>query len=1033
MKTNILALLTSALTFAGGALAATTPARPQGPCDIYGAAGTPCVAAHSTTRALYAGYDGPLYQVKRQSDGRLLDIRALRDIGIADATAQDRFCANTLCIITRIYDQSGKGNHLLQAPPGPLYPGPSKGAFDTQPIADMAPITIGGRKAYGAFIMPGMGFRNNEARNIAAGDEPEGIYYVVDGTHYDSGCCFDYGNSSTNSRAVGTGTMETVYFGNAMGWGSGAGPGPWIMTDLEAGLFSGYNARQNTGDPTIDSWRFVTAVMDGGGGNKWDLRGGNAQAGGLTTFYSGVRPGSRENNAYFPMHKQGAIELGTGGDNGNGSSGTFYEGVMTSGYPSEATTDAVQANIVAARYDVPHLSLSKLLTFKPEVPQNLSVKFNSGNAGAASNLRLKISLPKGWNALPAPDILGQSTSADQSEKFYVITDPASGSGFATITATWKSQDGRAQSDTITQRVRSAPAVKINEVRFASGGNATDQFVELYNAAPNAVDISGWRLAYTPIQWATVPLATIPKGTTLAPGAHYLLGLSASGLAAPARKGASAINVRSTAGFAAGQQIGIEGETRTITAVGTAAAAMTTVFIPVSTGPWLTIPAGSHNIKVAGAAGFEVGQKIGIDLDGRYEEPTVTAVGKAATQTTIAANASAGTTNIKVAASADITAGDTLIIGAGAHKETARAASVGTAGANGSGVTIAAPLKLDHAVGADLSDEGTGINFAPATKFPHVSGDAVLALGSGIILDRPLAQAHTNGAAVIDSQAGAVGYQGPAPRQSFGGLLSIKGGSLALTDASSKVVADALIWGSQQSSSSASGSITSPELATLEGVQGMGGCIAIVPGAGSGPGAAATAAAAAAPGAPSRSIGRFPDGHDTDSNCTDFTVQPATSLPEGAAAGENNIKVASVAGFAAGQTVMIGSGAEMETAVIAGMGMAGATHTVAATEVGATVIPIAAAGGFSPGQTITIDSGANQEMAVVTAASGGRGGARLTISAPLKLAHASGAHIFGGGITLRTVLAKTHDGGAPVVTDLPTPGAANSYPAPQSSQ
>ena len=158
----------------------------------------------------------------------------------------------------------------------------------------MAPITIGGRKAYGVFIMPGMGFRNNGATGIAVGDEPEGIYYVVDGTHYDSGCCFDYGNSSTNSRAVGTGTMETVYFGNALGWGTGAGNGPWIMSDLEAGLFSGYNVKQNTGDPSIDSWRFVTAIMDGGGGNKWDLRGGNAQQGGLTTFYSGVRPGSRE-------------------------------------------------------------------------------------------------------------------------------------------------------------------------------------------------------------------------------------------------------------------------------------------------------------------------------------------------------------------------------------------------------------------------------------------------------------------------------------------------------------------------------------------------------------------------------------------------------------------------------------------------------------------------------------------------------------------------------------------------------------------
>ena len=54
------------------------------------------------------------------------------------------------------------------------------------------------------------------------------------------------------------------------------------------------------------------------------------------------------------MNKKGAILLGNGGDNGNGSAGTFYEGVMTTGYPTEATTDAVQANIVAAKYDVQH-------------------------------------------------------------------------------------------------------------------------------------------------------------------------------------------------------------------------------------------------------------------------------------------------------------------------------------------------------------------------------------------------------------------------------------------------------------------------------------------------------------------------------------------------------------------------------------------------------------------------------------------------------------------------------------------------------
>ena len=126
MRTRIglVPLLPAVLTLIG--MAQTVGAAPPGPCDIYGAAGTPCVAAHSTTRALYASYNGPLYQVKRSSDGKTVDIGIMVD-GYADAAAQDRFCANTLCVINRIYDQSGKGNHLLQAPPGPNFPGPGQG------------------------------------------------------------------------------------------------------------------------------------------------------------------------------------------------------------------------------------------------------------------------------------------------------------------------------------------------------------------------------------------------------------------------------------------------------------------------------------------------------------------------------------------------------------------------------------------------------------------------------------------------------------------------------------------------------------------------------------------------------------------------------------------------------------------------------------------------------------------------------------------------------------------------------------------
>ncbi|NUR88073.1 MAG: alpha-N-arabinofuranosidase, partial [Nonomuraea sp.] len=168
---------------------------------------------------------------------------------------------------------------------------------------------------------------------------------IFDGTHYNGGCCFDYGNAETNSRDNGNGTMEAIYFGNNSVWGTGSGNGPWIMADLENGLFSGVNQKYNAGDPSI-SHRFLTAIVKGEP-NHWAIRGGNAQSGSLSTFYNGVRPNVP---GYNPMKKEGAIILGIGGDNSVGARGTFYEGVMTSGYPSDATENAVQASIVAAGY-----------------------------------------------------------------------------------------------------------------------------------------------------------------------------------------------------------------------------------------------------------------------------------------------------------------------------------------------------------------------------------------------------------------------------------------------------------------------------------------------------------------------------------------------------------------------------------------------------------------------------------------------------------------------------------------------------------
>jgi len=117
-----LLVLSGAVALAAGTLiaggAAPAGAATSLPCDIYAAAGTPCVAAHSTTRALYAAYNGPLYQVRRASNGATTNIGTLAAGGYANAAAQDSFCAGTTCTITEIFDQSPQHNNLTIGPAG---------------------------------------------------------------------------------------------------------------------------------------------------------------------------------------------------------------------------------------------------------------------------------------------------------------------------------------------------------------------------------------------------------------------------------------------------------------------------------------------------------------------------------------------------------------------------------------------------------------------------------------------------------------------------------------------------------------------------------------------------------------------------------------------------------------------------------------------------------------------------------------------------------------------------------------------------
>jgi non-reducing end alpha-L-arabinofuranosidase len=1118
---------------------AVPPHRPQGSCDIYVAAGAPCVAAHSTTRALYATYNGPLYQVLRQSDGKTLDIGVVQATatpvldpgGYADAAAQDKFCAGTYCWISIIYDQSPKHNDLIQAPRGG-FSGPALGGFNTLPIADMAPITIMGHKVYGVFIEPGMGLRQNDVKGTAVDDQAEGQYWVVSGKHFNAGCCFDYGNAEIDSRDDDNGTMETLYFGNATPWYSGAGNGPWIMTDQENNLVGCVNEDGTKGCPNLPSipWRFVTAIGKGEP-HHWTSMGGDAQKGALSVMFDG----HRVNPTYDPMHKQGAILLGNGGDNSIGSQGTFYEGAMTAAgtFPSDATDQLVQANIVAAGYDVTPLSLAPAATagthagpqtFTPGSSRDFTVTFTNTSGTPAANIALSIAVPgKQWAAVVSGTTETSKVFAQQiapgasvSATFKVTSGLVAFNGDLVGHASWTNPtSGRKQVETAVNKIRNTRPVKINEFRVNSGGNPTDSFIELYNAGSQSVDLSNWTLTGHPAHQAIFSTVKIPTGTKLAAGGFYLLGLSNSGLAVPAHAGDNVIHVRNAEGMSVGDTISIgtgsSVESRKIAGLGTAATNHTTLWQSLPQELVITVPAGSTNVPVEDAFGFVVGQKIALGYGStypivantveQYEIATVTAVGKPGTQAYLAMEASAGATNIQVTSLANISAGDKIrldidsvghgietvtvahvgtaasqtnlsapasagatrisvrraegfaagdkiTVGTPASQQAVTVTAVGTPGSEGTtidftpalakphvisewvvspgtGLELEAPLRFNHAANLPFSNRGTGVSFQPATAFAHSSNEPVQALGTGITLDRPLTNNHAIHAPVRDAAVKTAGYQGtPAPNQWFGGpelttkspqfgrTLTVEEGSIVLREPSG-VVADSLNYGGLVDPWAAEGD------QAVSGAQ-LSGCYAPAPGSVFNPWSTVVA-----PIAINTSAGRFPDGADTDSNCTDFSTQVAASLSATSAAGATNIKVASTEGFRPGQTVHIDSGANTETAVIAAVGTAGATMVRASTEAGATLLPAVNVTGFVKGQTITIDEGANSETAVVSS-SRGRGAAIITVVTPLARGHAAGAQISGSGINLTTPLTRTHTNGAQVSDSVPTPGAPNQY-------
>lgn len=301
------------------------------PCDLYAPA-TPCVAAFSTTRALYSSYAGPLYQVTRMNDNKTSDVGLLPD-GYADTEPQRRFCRDTFCTISKLYDQSPNHNDLTPAPPGGAMHGQGPNGYDVAAIADALPVTVGGHKVFGVLVNPGTGYRNDSPKETAVNGQPEGVYMVTSALHLNEKCCFDFGNAETNNLDNKAGHMDAI---NIM-WRDSLGK-PDAGLDMEDGIYGHLAVPAGT--------VFVTDMGASDGQHSYAIYQGNAQSGALTT--TGVIP--LPPNGYQPMKQEGAIILGIGGDNSNAATGYFFEGVMTKGMPDAKAMDAVQRNIVAAGY-----------------------------------------------------------------------------------------------------------------------------------------------------------------------------------------------------------------------------------------------------------------------------------------------------------------------------------------------------------------------------------------------------------------------------------------------------------------------------------------------------------------------------------------------------------------------------------------------------------------------------------------------------------------------------------------------------------
>ena len=202
---------------------------------------------------------------------------------MANAAAQDSFCASTTCTITKIYDQTANHNDLPISWGG-FWKGPGPNGADIGADAKALPVTVGGHQAYGVKVTQGVGYRVDNAKDAPTGSQPEGIYMVTSSNYVNQWCCFDYGSGENSHTDTGNATMNAIEWGTACWFG-----GLHRHRPLGRGRPGERHVPHRTPAPTRTrttracTSRSSVAWEKNNGTSNFTLKYGNATSGGLTT------------------------------------------------------------------------------------------------------------------------------------------------------------------------------------------------------------------------------------------------------------------------------------------------------------------------------------------------------------------------------------------------------------------------------------------------------------------------------------------------------------------------------------------------------------------------------------------------------------------------------------------------------------------------------------------------------------------------------------------------------------------------------